>query len=124
MNPPKVGDPITVLDETGKLLVHARWGEHRDAFQSFVDSYHTYRFSMAGRVAGPDVTLADEGVTWCRGHVNTKHKLGKALLVSAALAPEHRLSATDEAFIAAGSLIALGVKYALKRLRERGKSER
>lgn len=114
MNPPALNDPVTVLDETGKLLVQARWNG---------DGAHVYRYGMAGKVNMPNVTLrlADEGVTWCRGHVTAKDAEGKALLVSAALAPEHRLSATDEAIIAAGSLIALGVKYVLKRLRERAK---
>ena len=81
-----VGGPITLLQDS--LLVHARWGGHRDEFKSFVDSYHTYRFSMGGRVAGPDVALADEGITWCCGHVHDTDPDGAALLAGEALKDE------------------------------------
>lgn len=113
MRPLAVGDPVTVLDETGKLLVHARWNG---------DGAHVYRYDVAGKVNMPNISLrlADEGVTWCRGHVKLDAPEAKALMVAAALAPEKpRLSTTDEALVAAGSLIFLGMKYVFKRLREK-----
>lgn len=80
MNPPAVDDPVTVLDDTGKLLMHARWGGERA---------HAYRYGVAGWVSTSVVPRpADEGVTWCRGHVSVKDDAGRALLMSAALAPE------------------------------------
>lgn len=113
MRPLAVDDPVTVLDETGKLLVQARWNG---------DGAHVYRYGTAGRVNMPNTALrlADEGVTWVRGHVTGEDNPGKALLVAAALAPEKpRLSATDEALVAAGSLLFLGMKYVFKRLKKK-----
>lgn len=111
MKPLAVDDPVTVLDETGKLLVQARY---------MGDGAHVYRYGTAGRVHMPNtvVRMADEGATWCRGHVTDKDAAGKALLVAAALAPE-KPSAQDEAIVAAGSLIFLGMKYVFKKLREK-----
>lgn len=83
---PAIHDHVTVLDATGRLLVHARWGGHRDEYKSFVDAYHVYRTGIGGRVRMPDdVRLADEGITWCRGHMSEKDDEGKAMLAGAAL---------------------------------------
>ena len=78
MNPLAVDDPVTVLDETGKLLVQARY---------MGDGAHVYRYGAAGRVSMPNtvVRVAEEGVTWCRGHVSDKDDEGKALLSAEAL---------------------------------------
>jgi hypothetical protein len=69
-----------VLDDSGKLLVHARY---------MGDGAHVYRYGVGGVVHMPNVVirLADEGVTWCRRHVTDRDPEGKALLVSGALAP-------------------------------------
>ena len=97
-----VDDPVTVLDETGKLLVHARWDGA---------SAHAYRHGWAGRVNTSVVPrLTDEGVTWCRGHVSAKDPEGKALLVAAALAPEHASKRQDEALVPRVADL-LGMKY-------------
>lgn len=86
MSVPAIDDLVTVLDGTGKLLVHARWGSNRDRdnHEPFI-SYLVYRRGMAGSVLVGAFRLADENVTWCRGHVSEKDDAGKALLVGAAL---------------------------------------
>lgn len=81
VKPLAIDDPVTVLDETGKLLVQALWNG---------EGAHVYRYCAGGRVNMPNTAprFADEGVTWCRGHVTDKDDAGKALLVAGALAPD------------------------------------
>lgn len=74
----KYGDKVTYLDKS--LLVHARWGNHRDRGRSFADAYELIRGGVAGAVHATCVALADEGVTWCREHVSEKDEAGAALL--------------------------------------------
>lgn len=72
------------------LLVHARWGRnHRSRYEgldTIPDVYELRRNSAGGNVHLAYVALADEGRTWCRGHVREDEEAGAALLAYSALA--------------------------------------
>jgi hypothetical protein len=83
----KVDDPITIVQD--RLLVHARLGVPGATDTPFAGRYHTHRYGVGGYVELPTVALADEGITWCRGHLNALHPDGAALLAGEALKDEN-----------------------------------
>jgi len=70
---PNFDDKITYAD--GDLLVHVRW-------QTVVH--------------GPTLWVADEGIKWCRGHVDEHSEDGKALLAAALMEQKPKTSFQEE----------------------------
>lgn len=93
----KPGDPITLVD--GDLLVHVRvHGTHNTVDHRVFMT--TTRRGLAGEVDGPRLVVADEHVTWCRGHVTPNDEAGAALLAASMMKPSKAmpLDAAEEAF--------------------------
>jgi len=89
-------EPVTVL--VGGLLVHAR-----ARGRGVLGVHGTVRHGVAGLVPVQDISLADEGSVWCRGHVSEHDKLGAALLVAGSLVPKSTNASWHEIIDAQGN---------------------